>query len=164
MRRCLACLVTAGALVGCGDTHSTGAPDYPSGKQFILNEEPPDAMGVIQLRENAKDGDSVVVVGSVGGGVNPWVKGRAAFRLVDAGACIECDEGCCEEGCSCHASELTDSIVVVKFVDPSGKVLTTSAQDLLGLEALDMVVVHGKAERDNAGNVAMVADGLYIRR
>jgi hypothetical protein len=132
--------------------------------QFNLDEEPSGAIGVIELRENAQDGESVVVVGSVGGGINPWVKGRAAFVLVDACASMECSGACCDEGCNCKASELTDSIVVVKFVGQDGKVIARDARDLLGLQLLDTVVVHGKAKRDKAGNVAMVADGLYIRR
>jgi hypothetical protein len=153
-------------LVGCGHgvSDNLSAAGNPAGRQFKLDEEPSGAIGVIELREHVKDGESVVVVGSVGGGINPWVKGRAAFVLVDACASMECDESCCAEGCNCQASELTDSAVVVKFVDGTGKVIAHDAQELFGLQLLDTVVVHGKAKRDKAGNVAMVADGLYIRR
>ena len=162
------CVAAALCLVGCNQSaveNPSATFSYASGGyQFHLDEEPSGAIGVIELRESAKDGESVVVVGCVGGGINPWVKGRAAFVLVDACASMECDESCCEEGCNCQASELTDSVVVVKFVDESGKVISTGAQELLGVDVLDTVVVQGKAKRDKAGNVAMVADGVYIRR
>jgi hypothetical protein len=166
-RRCVCALAVVG-LVGCGrgasESARIGAQRDPSGERFILNDEPADAMGVVELREDAQDGDSVTVVGSVGGGVDPWVKGRAAFVLVDAGAAMECSKDSCGPDCDCHASELTDSVIVVKFLDERGQVIATGAQELLGLRTLDMVVVHGKAKRDKAGNVAMIADGVYIRR
>jgi hypothetical protein len=165
----LRCFVFAAiALVGCGrsdlDRMSADSTQNPPSHQFQLNEEPSGAIGVVELRESAKDGESVVVVGSVGGGISPWVKGRAAFVLVDACASMECNGECCEEGCNCQASELTDSVVMVKFLDKDGKVIARDAQELLGLSLLDTVVVHGRAKRDKAGNVAMVADGLYIRK
>jgi len=154
--------------VGCGqgasDGSSTRSLGNPGGHQFSLAEEPAGAIDVVEMRETVKDGAPVVVVGSVGGGINPWIKGRAAFVLVDACASMKCDGSCCEEGCNCEASELTDSIVVVKFVDQHGKVIETDARELLGLRRLDTVVVQGRAKRDLAGNIAMVADGLYIRR
>jgi hypothetical protein len=129
-----------------------------------LKEEPSGAIDVSELREKAKDGDAVVVVGSIGGGINPWVKDRAAFVLVDACASMECDGSCCEEGCNCHASELADSSVIVKFLSQDGQVIESDARELLGVHALDTVVVQGRAKRDKAGNVAMIADGVYIRR
>ena len=35
---------------------------------------------VIQAREAVKDGDEVAVLGRIGGSVDPWVAGRAAFQ------------------------------------------------------------------------------------
>jgi hypothetical protein len=133
-------------------------------QRFSLSEEPEGAVDVTELRETAKDGEALVVVGSIGGGIDPWVKGRAAFVLVDACALTHCDGNCCDEECNCRASEVADSSVVVKFVDPNGRVIETDARELLGVCALDTVVVRGKAKRDKAGNVAMIAEGLYIRR
>jgi hypothetical protein len=156
------------ALLGCGkvDAPSTsvGATRASLDRRFSLSEEPEGAVDVTELRETAKDGDILVVVGSIGGGIDPWVKDRAAFVLVDACALTPCDESCCDEQCNCRASELADSTVVVKFLDSKGKVIETDARELLGVRALDTVVVRGKAKRDKAGNLAMIAEGLYIRR
>jgi hypothetical protein len=155
------------SVAGCGQAGATASARHDSvaaESRFLLREEPDDAIDVSEFRENASDGQTVTVVGSVGGGINPWVKGRAAFVLVDAGAAMECEETCCEEGCNCHASELTDSVIVVKFLDHKGQVISRDARDFLGIRLLDTVVVHGTAKRDKAGNVAMVADGMYIRR
>ena len=40
-------------------------------------------MGVIKVRQEAKDQTDVVIVGRIGGSENPWVDGRAAFSIVD---------------------------------------------------------------------------------
>jgi hypothetical protein len=52
----------------------------------------------------------------------------------------------------------------VKFLSQDGQVIESDARELLGVHALDTVVVQGMAKRDKAGNVAMIADGVYIRR
>ena len=46
-------------------------------------EEPADAKSVVDVRKAAKDGDEVTIIGRIGGDVDPWVKGRAAFLIVD---------------------------------------------------------------------------------
>ena len=51
--------------------------------KYILKEEPKDAADVIATREKTKDKDDVVVVGKIGGRENPWIKGTAAFLIVD---------------------------------------------------------------------------------
>jgi hypothetical protein len=153
------------ALAGCAQEEGLIANTPPKSKgNFQLIEEPDGAIGVAELREQARQGDSVVVVGCIGGGVSPWIKGRAAFVLVDVVASMECDDACTDENCNCRAVELADSIVMVKFLDEQGQVIATDAKQLLGVEALETVVVKGKATRDKAGNVALIAEGLYIRR
>src|SRR5262245_163746 len=64
----------------------------------ILKEEPQDAKDVIATREKAQDKDDVVVVGRIGGRENPWVKGTAAFSIVDLSLkpCNEREGDTCE--------------------------------------------------------------------
>ena len=60
--------------------------------RFLLQDEPQGASGVIDVRADASDQDSVVIVGRIGGSANPWVEGRAAFSIVDLSlkSCLEC--------------------------------------------------------------------------
>ena len=63
---------------------------------------------VIAVRKDAKDRQEVVVVGRIGGRVNPWIKGAAAFSIVDRSLkpCNEIEgdtcktpwDYCCESG------------------------------------------------------------------
>lgn len=80
-------------IIGCSQQSSTPtASSAVDGSQYLAESEPEGAMGVIQVREKAKDGDDVVIVGRIGGSENPWVQGQAAFTIVDPSlkSCLEC--------------------------------------------------------------------------
>ena len=62
--------------------------------KVLLTDEPQGALGVRELREQAKDEDDIVLIGRIGGAVEPWVKGRSAFAVVDASIEL-CDGGVC---------------------------------------------------------------------
>ena len=106
----------------------------------------------------------MVLVGRIGGGQKPWIDGRAAFLLVDDGVAPSCADEQCEDGCAECALALAEATTLVKFVDDQGKVRATDARQLLGVENFQTVVVKGVASRDKAGNVSVIADGIYIRR
>ncbi|MEX0587007.1 MAG: hypothetical protein WD176_10205, partial [Pirellulales bacterium] len=53
------------------------------GEKYRLDSEPAGAQDVAAVRADAADGDDVVVVGRIGGDVDPWVEGRAAITIVD---------------------------------------------------------------------------------
>lgn len=145
------------------------APPKPSpeGEKLILAALPEGHQTVIQAREAVKDGDEVAVLGRIGGSVDPWVEGRAAFQIVDP-ALIPCNEieG---DGCPtpwdycCDTDRLPKSMATVKFVDESGKTIETDARKLLGLKELTHVVVKGKAQRDEAGNLTVLATGVFVQ-
>ena len=90
-------------VAGCGQSPSTPRPvsSVPTlkidGMKFVLVEEPADAKSVDEVRETAKDGDDVVIVGRIGGDRDPWVADRAAFLIVDPSR-IPCSE---RKGDSC---------------------------------------------------------------
>ena len=50
------------------------------------------------------------------------------------------------------------------FKSKSGlpEIVTTGAQELLGLDELQTVVVRGKASKDEAGNITVLASGIYV--
>jgi len=113
----------------------------------------------LDLKENATNDQSVIVTGRIGGGIDPWIKGRSAFLLVDNVAPMPCEDEHCEE----CAKEITACSIVVKVVNDEGKVLSVDSRDLLGIKEEDEVVVQGKTKRDNDGNVAIMATGIYVK-
>lgn len=77
------------ATIGCAkekaeSESSDGQTKAPvDGSKYVLTKEPDGVKDVIAARKDAQDEDEVVVVGRIGGSENPWVKGRAAFTIVD---------------------------------------------------------------------------------
>lgn len=168
----VALLITV--LIGCGSSpiadveSSDVTPISIDGSQYVLADEPDGAIGVIEARKTAANGDPVIIVGRIGGAANPWIEGRAAFMLLDASMVIVADgtestdgEICMDE---CCASERAGSTILVKIVDDGGKILAVDARQLLGVNADDMVVVSGKASKDEAGNFVVLAKGVHVRR
>ena len=164
-------LAVAPALVafsGCGGAPATESAANVDGAQFLLNEEPDGAVGVIAARESAEDGAPLVLVGRVGGSATPWIDGRAAFMLVDASMAVVNDSeemvdgALCTEGCC--ADELKECTTLVKVVDAGGQVVPVDSRKLLGLKESDMVVVEGAAKKDKSGNFSMLATRVFIRK
>ncbi len=87
--RLLLLFLTSGLLTLSGCAREGPVTSAPSGivtvdgSNYRLSSEPDGGMGVIMVREEAKDQDDVVIVGRIGGSVVPWVDGRAAFSIVD---------------------------------------------------------------------------------
>lgn len=161
-------LAAVASVVGCGSSSTTTA-NKPSaqGAAYRLSQEPSDAKGVKEVRESAEDGQPVVVEGRIGGDTNPWVAGQAAFLVVDKSLkpCNEKDDDACEtpwDYC-CDTDVLPQSKAMVKILDENGKPLATDARELLGVKELQTVVVRGKAKRDEAGNLTVLADGVFVR-
>ena len=155
---------------GCG-----GATPKPltsdasaDGKAYLLASEPADAKGVKDTRAAAKDAEEVTLVGRIGGDEKPWVEGQAAFLIVDTSLkpCNERPGDDCPipwDYC-CDAGELPTSKAMIKIVDAAGKTIATDARKLLGVKELQTVVVHGKAKRDDAGNLTVLADKIFVRK
>ena len=169
--------IVAGFLLvaGCAEESSTTTSATtdsiePSidGSKYRLTEEPTAVSTVIEARENSEDGADVVLVGRIGGSVNPWVEGRAAFSIVDPSlkACSDIPGYECKipwDYC-CETHKLPTSTALIKFVDDDGRTLKSDARELLSLKELQTVVVRGKAKRDEAGNLTILANGLFVRK
>ena len=161
-------------LAGCGREAETSAPaaadsaQAAKGAQYLLASEPAGAKPVIDARAAAKDNEEVVVVGRIGGSTDPWVENVAAFSIVDQSlkACSDIEgDGCPTpwDYC-CETDKLPTATAVVKFVDESGKTVNVDARQLLNVKELQTVVVRGKAKRDDAGNLTVLATGIYPRQ
>jgi len=166
-----AVLAVALLIAGCtqDQTSTPAANKQPSaeGMKYLLAAEPAAAQDVAKAREAAIDDDEVIVVGRIGGSTDPWVEGMAAFTIVDRGlkACSDIEGDMCPtpwDYC-CETPKLKTSTALVKIVDAGGEPVKTDARELLGVEELQTVVVHGKARRDDAGNLTVLADRIHVQ-
>lgn len=169
----LASLTVALTTLGCGSKSgepalSQATPVSFDISKYTLTEEPEDAVGVIAARGSAKDGESIVLVGRVGGAANPWIEGRAAFTMIDASKSIVATgtESNKNEVCmgDCCAQERAACTALVTVVDGNGQVLPVDSRKLFGITANDMILVRGKIKKDDAGNFSVLADGVYVRK
>ena len=172
------CLLTlfAGflAFAGCTNDVPPAVPSTASsasaidGSQFLLMEEPDDAADVVKVREESSDGDDVVLVGRIGGSVDPWVKGRAAFSIVDGSlkACSDIPGDECPKPWDycCETDKLANSMALVKLVDREGTLVKADARQLLGVTELSTVVVKGTAQRDDTGNLTVLATSVFVKQ
>ena len=157
---------------GCqqDSAQTTGSPSSETlsvdGSKFLLSSHPEGAKDVIAVRETATDGDDVLVVGRIGGSANPWVEGRAAFSIVDNSlkACSDIPGDMCEKPWDycCETEKLPSSTALIKVVGKDGDLVRTDARELLKVNELSTVVVKGKAERDDTGNLVVLATGVYV--
>jgi hypothetical protein len=158
--------------IGCGSESTEVSVATYDSSQYILDAEPSGAIEVAAARESAQDKEEVVIVGRIGGSLDPWVKGRAAFSIVD-NAILACSDDK-EEGepCSCktpwdyccEVDKLPNAMALVKFVDSSGVIVKHDAKANFGVKELDTVIIKGTAERDDAGNLTVLASGMFVRK
>ena len=150
--------------IGCAKSpaDATAAGAQPN---VHLSQEPAGAIEVLDARDEAKDGEPIVLVGRLGGGLKPWIDGRAAFLLVDTRILPSCAEGeQCEADCPDCSKEMLAASAMVKILGDDGKVLPVDARELLGTEEESTVVVRGIASRDASGNLSIEAEGVFVRR
>ncbi|MGI9430409.1 MAG: hypothetical protein ACR2NM_17235, partial [Bythopirellula sp.] len=163
-------LIVLSGFIGCQQDQIAGSSSNEAadvdGSKFLLSTEPEGARDVIAVREAAADGDDVLVVGRIGGGENPWVEGRAAFSLVDNSlkACSDIPGDMCKKPWDycCETDKLPASTALIKVVGEDGDLVRTDARKLLNVKELSTVVVKGKAQRDDTGNLVVLATGVYV--
>jgi hypothetical protein len=164
-------LATLAWAVGCNDARKTPvgpSQDSRPDSTYFASVEPADPRGIMDVRETAKDSETVVVVGRIGGSANPWVDGRAAFSLVDEAlqACSDKEGDKCKtpwDYC-CETDRLPRATLLVKLVDQAGQLVKRDARKLLGVRELQTLVVEGTAQRDDAGNVTLLAHQVFVRQ
>ena len=154
---------------GAKPVASKGVNASIDGAKYLLASEPATALNVIAARKSAKQDESISLVGRIGGSTDPWINGLAAFTIVDTSlkACNDIPGDSCSKPWDycCESSEsLTSATALVKFVDEKGQILNVGARDLLNVAELNTVVVTGKAQRDDAGNLTVLASGLFVRK
>ena len=152
---------------GCNQDRPTSTAASHLQKEFLLAEEPSGAQGVTELKQVAADGEKIVVEGRIGGDTQPFVSGQAAFVVVDTSLkpCNEKDDDSCAtpwDYC-CDLDLLPASRAMVKLVDEHGNTIAADAREILDVKELQTVVVRGHAKRDEAGNLTVLASGVFVR-
>src|SRR5262245_34910261 len=171
--RSLTMLVSLVLLLGSacsrgGETPAAGAPprsDLP--ERFALATEPSSPITVAEARARAKTGDPLTVVGRVGGAKKVFLDGAALFTMVDP-ALAACGVGRMDDCktpwdyCCNDPKEIAANTLTVEFAD-HGALLKQNPRGFHGLDHLKTVVVQGTARKDEAGNLTVVADGVFVR-
>ena len=161
-------LVVTVALIGCDSDESPSVKPPPISQAainlpegFVAREALAGAQGVTAVKSGAKDGDTVVVAGKVGGSEEPLAKNRAMMTILDPSV-TTCDtmpgdtcktpwDACCETSDKIAANSAT-----VQVVDASGKPLATTLENVAGLKPLSQVTVSGVARRAPGSDVLIV--------
>ena len=138
------------------------------GTQFLLDKKPSGAADVLTVRADARDGEDVILTGRIGGSSNPWVEGRAAFSIVDDSlrACSDIPGDQCAKPWDycCETDKLATSTALIQIVDEAGSLVKADARTLLNVKELSTVIVQGTARRDDAGNLTVLASGVYVKQ
>jgi len=163
-------LATLGVYVGCSTSPTTtsGPSISPEASKYLLADEPAEAKSIVDARESSQDGEEVTLVGRIGGSVSPFIAGRAAFTVVDTLfiPCSERESDSCQtpwDYC-CDTDRLPKGTAMVKLVDDQGKTIPLDAKTQLGMKELQTVIVRGKAKRDEAGNLTVLAPAVFVKK
>ena len=160
----LACVATLTTGCQTDDTAAIPATQINSAA-YLLANEPVDALPVGAARTSAENGQALTLVGFIGGSEAPFVPGAAVFTLVDPAVprCADPSDPTPWTYC-CQKEALKTNMATVQFVDGSGEILYQDAKPWLGIKEMDLVMVKGTAKRDEAGNLILLADKLYVKR
>ncbi len=136
-------------------------------QDLFITQAPAGAVGVLQVRQSAKAGDRVAMIGRVGGSVNPFVSNRAVFTMVDASmkSCAEMgDDDHCPtpaDYCCVPKEELSKAIAYVCITDPTGKALSMSLAADGSLKPLMWIAVEGTLQPTDGGAFIVNATHIY---
>jgi hypothetical protein len=165
-------ILLAALMTACGPSETTTPvpPEDPFAQTHFLDERPAGAISVGEARATAEPGDPVVISGLIGGALEPFVDGYAAFVLADP-AILFCNEmpdehcatpwdACCED-----PDKLSANRISVQFVDGENQILQQSLKGTGGLKELSQVVVTGTISEDSTpDNINLLAQKLYLYR
>jgi hypothetical protein len=154
------CLVL---LVGCTQHAQISA----EGQRFVLADEPAGALGILDYRESKTEAGDVSLIGRVGLETLKWSNQSAMFVITDPSEALDPGQHVCnDENCPfCKAKAAGHpSRAIVMLIGEDGQVPAIAAKKLLPLEDGQTVVVSGRAEINEKGELVLHAKGLYVRR
>lgn len=162
------CLLVVTMVMGCGGGDVEPPEVSIDATPYLLKAAPVEALEVAAVHQSVEDTREVVVVGKIGGSLNPWIEGRSAFNIVDrkVKSCTDIPGDDCPtpwDYC-CSQSDLVNSTALVKVVGADGELLAADARRLFGVKELQTVIVRGTATKDDKGNLVVVSKGLFITK
>lgn len=134
---------------------------------FFAQEKPAKAISVAQARQSAKPGETVTLVGQIGGATSPFAEGFAAFVLADESLvfCSDNPEDDCGtpwDACCETPEKIKASRTMVQFLDDEGTPVPEGFKGVKGLAELDYVIVSGIVNANsNPDNLIINASSLY---
>lgn len=140
------------------------APPSPELKPLVVTAEAPTNQVGVAMAKEAPTGEDVVVEGRL----SEFIEGKAAFTMVDGSidSCADMEEDHCPtpwDYCCVPPKKLSANSATVTLVDDAGKVLDGNLQGVNSIDHLSTVVVTGKLQKDEAGNVTIAANKVYLK-
>ena len=150
-----------GSCGGAAEPETTGPSQLDA---FWSQDSPSGAREVLDIRSNAGAGDQIVVTGRI----QDFVDGRAFIKMTDSAlkSCVDLNgpdcgcptpwDYCCEDPAKFKAG-----IIGVAFHDEGGRLLREGLKGFNGLNHLQTITVTGTVNKDDEGNVTVVATALH---
>src|SRR5690606_24156050 len=138
--------------------HDHGEPSPELAAVVLTSGAPAQAIGVADARTSAQSGQDVTVEGKL----KDFVTNKAAFTFVDGSikSCADMEGDACKtpwDYCCVAPEKLKNNTATVKLVNAEGKLLDGNLEGVNNLNHLSTVVVSGKTEKDESGNLTIVA-------
>ncbi len=152
---------------GDGGAHSISHVKLPEG--LVVRGEPAGTR-VAECKASAKQGDSVTIVGRIGGSRMPFTHDVAMFTIVDP-ALKSCSDGAEPDHCKtpwdycCEDREaMKRSMATIEFVDAGGQPFPFPVRGASGLEPMALVAVTGTVvEKNDAGLMVVRASKVVVK-
>lgn len=138
---------------------------------LFVDAAPEGGRGVGEVKADTEVTGDVVIVGRIGGRVEPFVPGAAMFLITDA-KLLSCDQMGEKDHCKTpwdYCCEPRDSLLAntatVQVVGEDGKPLALGLKDVSGLKPLVTVTVVGSvAAREDGGTLVVNAKHIYVAK
>lgn len=139
-------------------------PAAPLPDGLFVKESIPKARGIKDAKEGTKQGETVVLVGRIGGRPVPFVGGRAVFLLADE-TLPPCTDGCATpwDFCCTPPNVIMEGLATVQVLGPDGKPLKTPLQNVNGLKPMAVVTVEGRVAKRDMNVFVVNADRIYVQ-
>jgi hypothetical protein len=147
--------------IGCSPSSDNADSISASKSAYEVTTEPDGSIPIGDARRQAKDDEEVTLVGRIGGSLEPFVEGMAAFTIVDPSVPYCADEEAPWSYC-CHQDAVKENIATVQIVDETGNTVMSDARKLFNVKEFSTVTVQGKAKRDQQGNLAVHVTKLFV--
>ena len=173
----MAAILLATLSVGGCDEQESAPTSAPAAKgealpaDAVLDSSPGESTPITQLKQTAKEGDTVTIRAKIGGDVRPFVSGRAVLTVVDATLAQSCgvdpNDPCQTpwDYCCTAPDELRPHMAMVQLVDAEGRPLKVNLEGSPSLKPLDTIVVRGTVgPRPDAATLVVNAPAVYVER